>query len=477
MHLPYRLFATLSTVALTGCVTAADLDRQLTERFGDVQASGDLAAEVERNPCPQESTAKTASLSMAPAGRRETAFPLDSALLEGNPSDLELGRKMIAQAGRERRVMGKGLDRMSRSFGIDLAQFADHIDALDEGGADLAEQALASPAIESIFADQSRISTLGLAEETTIRLDRVKWRELADKVARTTSSQGWTSAFARTLGAQAKARIAGAAVANDPDAWTELERKGLIAAYFIAYFRNGKIIELTLSDEGARARLKAEFRKRITDTETLAILDSNIDSLSGSLVSAICPSGASERCLTLGTLGEETFVTRAGKSIGFPGISATIDLFAEKKISANKIDEDAVIGDLVRVLVEGLGDVAARVPGAPNSTMCKVLEHYCDSRDPAILAKVNDAGDRTEAAVATATGIAIRGGWLFSLNNEAFAKWIQTGVSVTFRKGAEKVAWARLNTCPGTFVGDRYATVRLALKPDERSGRRNRSTF
>ena len=158
-------------------------------------------------------------------------------------------------------------------------------------------------------------------------------------------------------------------------------------------------------------------------------------------------------------IGEQTFVTRAGKSFGFPGVIVTVDPGADKKVSTNQIDTDAIIGDMVRVLFEATGDSINKVPGSKTSSLCKLTEKTAaplcatDTTAP-VLQKVDGIADRVEAGAFSVTGMVIRGGWLFSLNNEALAKSIETGVSVAARKWAEKAIWSRLSRCPTKSLGD-----------------------
>src|SRR5205814_13312 len=56
-------------------------------------------------------------------------------------------------------------------------------------------------------------------------------------------------------------------------------------------------------------------------------------------------------------------------------------------------------------------------------------------------AKVNEWGARTEAGIGSVVSKLVRGGGPLALNNEALAGLIETSVSVSALKGAEKVAW------------------------------------
>ncbi|MCY0853560.1 hypothetical protein [Cupriavidus sp. D39] len=116
------------------------------------------------------------------------------------------------------------------------------------------------------------------------------------------------------------------------------------------------------------------------------------------------------------------------------------------------MDPNAVVSDLVRVLFEAVGDDRIRVPGAENSSLCKASKAMCATAGNAEkLKRVDNIGDRVEAGTFSTVGIAIRGGWLFSINNEALASSIQTAVAVGARKTAEGVMWSHLNHCEATM--------------------------
>lgn len=143
------------------------------------------------------------------------------------------------------------------------------------------------------------------------------------------------------------------------------------------------------------------------------------------------------------------FVTRAGATHVFPGIAMTVDPKGDIPIGFNKIDLAQVGSDMIRVLIEGLGDGWAMVPGDPKSTGVTVggLPRYSPPADgkkgvtPDQFVAVNDWGNKVEGVVGAAVGQAIRGISWISLNNEALAKMIETAVGVAARKGTEKLAW------------------------------------
>ncbi len=169
-------------------------------------------------------------------------------------------------------------------------------------------------------------------------------------------------------------------------------------------------------------------------------------------------------------------MTRAGKSYGFPGLTATVDLTGDKEVSTNKLDPNAVTSDLVRVLFEAVGDYRIRVPGAANTSLCRASKAMCATAGNAdALKRVHNIGNRVEAGTFSTVGIAIRGGWLFSINKEALASSVQTAVAVGAQKTAEGVMWSRLNNCPANLqsVGlpdVRPCTVHAAADDDRFNG-------
>jgi hypothetical protein len=346
---------------------------------------------------------------------------------------------------------------------MDLAQFRDDDALVSTMGSELADRVAAGP----IAGLQQQAAGAAAGGSDSLTISRVNWRASLQDLWDATSSNGWTSAFETALGrfyrSGATASLAGGSASPQHAAlYADLVRKYLLAAYFKAYFRNGQILSITVSSDVLKQGLKERLKTSIKDDTLRKAVENDIDALSDDLVEALCRK--QENCLALGVVGETTFVTRGGKSFGFPGISASFDPFAGKKVSTNKIDKDAVIGDLVRVFFEAGGDYLFQVPAVPKSTACDTAKVMCAAPGAAAtVAKVDEIADRVEAAATAATGTAIRGGWLFALNNEALATALQTGVAVTLRKSAEKAAWSILSRqCTG--VADTAAYRRIAVR-------------
>jgi len=287
-------------------------------------------------------------------------------------------------------------------------------------------------------------------------------------IAQATMDNGWESSFAASLGRFHKsgglvALSTGSMSTEQTQLYAELVKRFLVAQYFKAYFRNGKIFSVKLSTEKLKAALKSKLESTITDPALRDKVRSDIDSLSDDIVGELC--GNNPNCLELGTIGDTTFTTRAGKNYGFAGIDVDVDPTGEKKISIKGLElSPELVSDLVRVFVEALGDYQFGVPGVPKSTACD-FGYLCSTPAQAdTIAQVDEIGDKVEASTSSIVGIAIRGGWIIALNNEALASGIQTAASVSFRKIAEKVAYdARSNQCPAAASGPAFIPVALTV--------------
>jgi hypothetical protein len=71
-----------------------------------------------------------------------------------------------------------------------------------------------------------------------------------------------------------------------------------------------------------------------------------------------------------------------------------------------------------------------------------------------------------EAGTAAAVGAAIRGGWLFSLDNETLASTLTTAAAVALGKGAEAATWKSASRSGPTLAGaPAFQTVAFRLTP------------
>lgn len=384
-------------------------------------------------------------------GRSEDGAKSDLALgalivnVPDNPASLE-GRAETANHTALRPIA----DAMEQGLG-DL-DFMEGV-RVTEAGADRAENVISE--LEDFRAKMLRpgLAVGGRLDDsdgdrpTEIVIKRSDWEALNKKIVDTTQELGWVAAAQRQLGRLARSQGRAEDVA-------EARERLLIAEYMLAYFRHGKIIKTEFKD--------AELLKTATDAidkiqvaEAKKAVGDAVDALFKAYRKQACTKDTKEGepCKIFDYTSSETFVTRAGSEYGFQVITGTIDITADKIFALTDIDWEAIPPDLVRVSLEALGDEAARVPGAANSTMCKVRPGWCSvPGDAAVVTKklelVNRAGDVTEASVSSIFGAAVRGGWLASLNNEVLADTLTTAAAVTLRKGAEAAMWKAIDQCP-----------------------------
>jgi hypothetical protein len=382
------------------------------------------------------------------------ALPPSMADDRSSGSGLELGARLIqaAQADGEARAADSRSDEESfagavgSTLDIDLSRLS--AEDVSDSSADRAEQALAELgglAGQVAAATTSEDDTRSDSPATrTIAISRKRWQATLAQIAKTTAENGWTSAFARSLGSMA---LDGRS--DDERALVDLKKKYLIAAYVAQYFRQGAVFALEFNDASLKAALLAKIKSKVSNDDVVSAVSGEIDTLAADYRKKLCEKGTAEDgpCVLFGVIGEQTFVTRAGKSYGFPGITGTIDLVAGKKVSTNKIQTGDIPPDLVRVIMEAIGDESFQVPGEKNSTLCEVRGLCSTDATAKKLSFVNEVGDRVEAGTSSTLGAAIRGGWIASLNNEVLADTLTTAAAVSFRKASEAAAWAAVDQC------------------------------
>lgn len=144
------------------------------------------------------------------------------------------------------------------------------------------------------------------------------------------------------------------------------------------------------------------------------------------------------------------FVDRSGNALLFPGISAELDVGPSNSVrmSAITVDSQRVSADLMRIFLEAFFDAAFRVPAVHGAT---ALRRGSDSRElsypefdanrPMIsleaLSRVTRDALRAEAAVTSRVGKAVRGGSVFSTQNETLAATLETAAGVIAKKLVE----------------------------------------
>jgi hypothetical protein len=144
------------------------------------------------------------------------------------------------------------------------------------------------------------------------------------------------------------------------------------------------------------------------------------------------------------------FVDRSGNTLLFPGISAEIEvsLANSVRVSATTVDSQRVSADLIRIFLEAFFDAAFRVPAVHGATALRVGPNLqesgypeFDANHPTIpleaLARVTRDALRAEAAVTSLVGKAVRGGSVFSAQNETLAATLETAAGVMAKKLVE----------------------------------------
>ncbi|TKB64973.1 MAG: hypothetical protein E8D47_09785 [Nitrospira sp.] len=144
------------------------------------------------------------------------------------------------------------------------------------------------------------------------------------------------------------------------------------------------------------------------------------------------------------------FVDRSGHALLFPGISPEIEASPASSVrtSTATVDSQHVSADLTRIFLEAFFDAAYRVPAVHGATALRVgpdsqASAYpeFDANRPMIsleaLARVTRDALRAEAAVTSLAGKAVRGGSVFSTQNETLAATLETAAGVIAKKLVE----------------------------------------
>jgi hypothetical protein len=144
------------------------------------------------------------------------------------------------------------------------------------------------------------------------------------------------------------------------------------------------------------------------------------------------------------------FVDRSGNVLLFPGISSDTEVGPANSVrmSAGTIDSQRVSADLMRIFLEAFFDAAYRVPAIHGATALTVGPTFqevaypeFDANRPMIsleaLARVTRDALRAEAVVTSLVGKAVRGGSVFSIQNETLAATLETAAGVIAKKLVE----------------------------------------
>lgn len=317
--------------------------------------------------------------------------------------------------------------------------------------------------------------------DPTLTIDRQEWANYANAISSVSMTDGWTA-----LAVSSTRQLSGLS-AGDPtrSAASGIQRESsLISAYLAAYFRQGKFVSLTIDPAQLNSELQTKVNSWLKDTGgtgATASPSNLVDSISSDLLPAQCKAATAgeavpSTCTLLGDIGETGFVTRSGDKYSFPALTFQLDPLGQQKLTKPQVDVKNVIGDLVRVVLEATGDALYQIPAAQGSTACAggLLPCYDPSKDPVSaenFTKVNQYAAEAESVASGATGLLVRGGFWIALNNENLATAVETGIGVTARKSAERVAWDYLSCAnpAGDFraiavSGAAYRTVKVTLK-------------
>jgi len=309
--------------------------------------------------------------------------------------------------------------------------------------------------------DRIRSNTAGTNQGGSFSVGKESFRECLKQTRDATGLNGWSALAARyatILNVEVERINREEKAATQKDKYTDkkipivLAREAvaasLVGEYMKAYFNNGNIFAIDLKTGALLQDAKDAIRKHLGITDVGVI-----EKLADNLLQQIPGTKPDESGVyhLLVKKSDGGFVTRAGATFMFPGISVTLDPKSNTPVALSKIDLVQIGSDMIRILIEGLGDGWSMIPGDPRSTGVAVAQlpryeppkndksKYLVTQDQ--FASINDWSNRVEGVVGSATGQAIRGISWISLNNEALAKMIETAVGVAARKGTERLAW------------------------------------
>lgn len=290
-----------------------------------------------------------------------------------------------------------------------------------------------------------------------VTIDVGEFGKYLDMVEEASSSEGWEA-------------LAHEGVLFDTPRDDQIRRQ-YIAAYFRAYFRNGKFYSVTLNGEDLKKKVVARLKDSIPGVAEVTGESGGdpYEKLAAKLFSELKFDDKTQRFV--GKVAVEGFVTRGGQEVKFPAVEAELSL-ASGKVQANKLDYVAIGSDLIRVLLHAIYDAHDRIPGVSNATGY-TLPTPLGKQDPDPAKAAVDAEElgeiearaaKIETSVSAGVGRVVRGLGIVALNNEALATAIETAVGVAARKHTEKIMWCwtacRLNEPPA--AGDASPMV-----PDE----------
>lgn len=224
--------------------------------------------------------------------------------------------------------------------------------------------------------------------------------------------------------------------------------------YLRAYFRGGRFAFAKLDADGISGKLSESvvdgFKNEISydalDEEKKSLVDNLIDKVKASIgeeIQSVCKTSDQSGCLLTTALGEDALITKGGRSIQFAGVGILIGEEGKASLSLDKPESTDVAAQLIEVVVESFMDSQNRnIPALANSTAC--ASHLIDASfckpEAEFQKSFEEIYEKGDAAAGYATSLAsmiVRGGYFWSLDNEAIAKAIETGAGSVARKMME----------------------------------------
>jgi hypothetical protein len=153
------------------------------------------------------------------------------------------------------------------------------------------------------------------------------------------------------------------------------------------------------------------------------------------------------------------FVDRNGNVWRFPGLSVEVTKEPGRRpsVASSEVDSQRIVADLTRVFLEAFFDAAFREPAVGGATALQVrwrdsIRPYpaFDADHPPIsldaFARVTRDALRAEAAVTSEVGKAVRGGSIFSTQNETLAASLEAAAGVIAKKLVEHGGFCYFHT-------------------------------
>jgi len=215
-----------------------------------------------------------------------------------------------------------------------------------------------------------------------------------------------------------------------------------LATYFDAYFRNGYIADVKIS--------QTVFVENIVYAVKQA--DNNFDAAElRKLLGGICK-GQKDSCFSIGGVGTQGFVSIFGDTTQFGDVRVSFESTAGAGSLRPTVSRPVLRAfgpQLTRVLVEAVADANGPHPTATASaTACTAgLFMKKDRADQCMNAnekenqewrRIDAMGNSTEAIITTGVGALIRGANVGALNNETVATVTETLAGVAARKSVQK---------------------------------------